>query len=445
MTEPRELDRVWKAPRRSEDVEEVLASIPPGVLGAGIWGIGCVLIVLLVASAFIHYPETVTGRVTLVGRQPPVPVVARTDAKIVHLLVSENERVSIDQTIAVLQSTGQAEDLLALDRAVRRCDQDRPDNETLRATLDEPWALGELQDAHGRVLTVLDDIDFFDDGRLYDERLAAIDRILAAQGGLEASLRTQAKIQAEREELVTTRKRSDADLALRGVLSRLQVQERELERLRERLASSGVTASEIGTQIEQLALKRAQVEIAAERETEARRLDRELDSAWQALCRAVAGWRYQYVLQAPTPGRVAFFDVWVDNQMVRSGHESIFIVPDSPDTVGRMKLGQSGSGRVRPGQTVQIRLDSHPVHQFGFLYGRVESISRTAKEDEYSLIVDLARGLETSFGRKLDFRQGMTGTAVVITRDRSVLDRLFGPIRYALDVALSPTSEEEHP
>jgi len=45
------------------------------------------------------------------------------------------------------------------------------------------------------------------------------------------------------------------------------------------------------------------------------------------------------------------------------------------------------------------------------------------------LEVDLPHGLETSYGKTLDFSQEMTGFAEIITEDLRLLDRVFKPIK----------------
>ena len=67
----------------------------------------------------------------------------------------------------------------------------------------------------------------------------------------------------------------------------------------------------------------------------------------------------------------------------------------------------------------------------GFLTGEVQSVSLLASEDNmYTVTVGLPQNLYTSYGKQLDFKGELSGTAEVMTDERSVTARLLSPLRY---------------
>ena len=69
--------------------------------------------------------------------------------------------------------------------------------------------------------------------------------------------------------------------------------------------------------------------------------------------------------------------------------------------------------------------------EFGFLTGRVVSVSLLADEEStYTVTVSLPQDLCTSYNKTLEFKGELLGTAEVITDERSITERLFSPLRY---------------
>lgn len=96
-----------------------------------------------------------------------------------------------------------------------------------------------------------------------------------------------------------------------------------------------------------------------------------------------------------------------------------------------MKLPTNGSGKVIPGQRINISVTGYPYMEFGFLTGRVVSVSLLADEEStYTVTVSLPQDLCTSYNKTLEFKGELLGTAEVITDERSITERLFSPLRY---------------
>jgi len=90
------------------------------------------------------------------------------------------------------------------------------------------------------------------------------------------------------------------------------------------------------------------------------------------------------------------------------------------------------SGKVKPGQEVNIKLSGYPYLEYGMVKGIVKSKSLVTSGDSYTIELFLPEGLTTLYGRKLDFTQNMQGTAEIITEDLRLLQKIMNPFRYML-------------
>lgn len=99
--------------------------------------------------------------------------------------------------------------------------------------------------------------------------------------------------------------------------------------------------------------------------------------------------------------------------------------------IGKIKLPAGGSGKVMPGQRVNISVTGYPYMEFGFLTGKVMSVSLLADDESaYTVTISLPQDLCTSYGKQLEFKGELTGMAEVMTDERSVTERLLSPLRY---------------
>jgi hypothetical protein len=83
-----------------------------------------------------------------------------------------------------------------------------------------------------------------------------------------------------------------------------------------------------------------------------------------------------------------------------------------------------------PNLPLYRQLDAFPYKEYGHLEAKIDAISLLPVQDKegqlfYDITCRLPDTLVSSIGKPLPFRQRLTGTAQVITKDRSVMRRLL--------------------
>ncbi|MBP1618668.1 MAG: hypothetical protein H6Q14_2495 [Bacteroidetes bacterium] len=102
----------------------------------------------------------------------------------------------------------------------------------------------------------------------------------------------------------------------------------------------------------------------------------------QQLIASVQSWKKNYMLVAPTAGRVSFLKFWQTNQLVEANGKVFSVVPDrSGELLGKAELLSASLGKIKAGQRVNIKLDNYPYLEYGVVVGRVEAISLLPDED----------------------------------------------------------------
>lgn len=158
-----------------------------------------------------------------------------------------------------------------------------------------------------------------------------------------------------------------------------------------------------------------------------RKYETEIVMSLASLLNAISEWENNYLLISPIEGKIAFLQPWKKNQNVEMNENMFVVIPKGlVQPVGKALLPMEGSGKVEVGQRVIIRLSAFPEQEFGFIKGIVASISPVPdSENRYVLEISLTNGLKTTYGKKLPPVKTMTGTATIVTKERSLLKRLL--------------------
>jgi HlyD family secretion protein len=151
------------------------------------------------------------------------------------------------------------------------------------------------------------------------------------------------------------------------------------------------------------------------------------------------------VVKAPFDGTV--YNVKVTQGPVQQGEELLSILPKDGALIMEVKVMNQDVGFIRPGLPVKVKLTAFPYQEFSVIEGELMSISpdavveRDAQGREMGPVfpakVKLSRSAVTVRGKSVDLTPGMTGTADIVTRKKSILSFLIEPITRKFDEAFS--------
>lgn len=213
-------------------------------------------------------------------------------------------------------------------------------------------------------------------------------------------------------------------------------QERDLSiqqsRVRELSAAKKAAQSQQNSVIAQT--RRAMLDLQHESEQRAAALIQELKKAKQrdSLMR----------LTAPVDGTVQQLAIHTNGGVVTEAQPLMVIVPsDQPVEVEAM-LENKDIGFVRPGQTVEIKVETFSFTKYGVVDGIVQSISNDAIEDErlglvYSARIQLKKNTIQVGENLIALSPGMAVRAEVKTDKRKVIDYFLSPLKQYTAESLS--------
>lgn len=270
--------------------------------------------------------------------------------------------------------------------------------------------------------------------RAADARIAGLDAQRVAADAEAAAIAAQisqqsALVEAARQDLARM-----AEVSARGFISQQDMRRREealalrRQTLAQMQASAAAAQSRARTAAADVANARAEFEVsAAQVET-----DRAVAAADAADGDNVAS----FEVVASASGTVAGLDV-ERGDAVAAGATMLTIVPDGSGLRARLEVPASAAGMIEEGQPVRIAVDAYPFQTYGTIDGIVKTVATTTmpvtrpdgtQAQMFLVRASMADDAVRAYGRRRPLRPGMTLTARITTRSRSLMEWLLDPL-----------------
>jgi len=417
---------------RSEAVQDVLSQPPHWMFRWGNMVIFGILLMILLMSYFIKYPEFVPATITVTSQNPPEKLEARIDSRIEKIFIKDHQQVRKGDILMVLQSTANYTDILQLKTVM--------DNTLSTQLISFPidkvatFKLGELQSDYNNFAKAFQDERLFTRLKPYaPENVATAQNISANQSRI-LTLKQQHQLELAKFELMKKNFNRTQQLFNQKVISISEYESEKIKYLQaqQSLDAIKISISQTEEAIANLNKTKSGAHINAEKDKI--NLASQKLQLFEQLRKSLREWEQNYLITSATDGSVSFQQFWGENQFLKRGHAILTILPnDKKALVGRMLLHATNSGKIVPGEKVLIKLDNYRYQEYGIVEGRVQNISFTPDEkDNYYVDVTLPKGLTTSYQKTLKFNKELKGKAEIVTQDLRLIERFFYQIRQLL-------------
>lgn len=413
---------------RSEEVQEILTRVPHWMIRSGSVVILFILLSLFFVSWLIKYPDVISTKVVITTNIPPEKLIAKISGKIEAILVKDRVNILKDTPLAVIENSANFNDIFLLKNIVDTIDIDKSafPFEKLRSA-----QLGEVESAFATFQKeyIADELN----KKLQPFKVESTAQSYEADQLIErlSLLESQKSINKNELELL----KNDLDrydkLYTKGIIATQEFEKQKLQYLQAQknyqiLLSS---VSQLKSSLNDLNRSSKTTQINESKENV--NLERNVIQAFYQLKKNIKEWELNYVLRSSIDGKLTFLQIWTENQTVNAGDNVFAIIPTKENGyVGKVKAPTQNSGKIKVGQTVNIRLENYPNREFGVIKGKVKAISLTPdKEGDLLMDISLPKKMETSHKKQIIFQQEMSGTADIITEDLRLIERLLYQFR----------------
>jgi multidrug resistance efflux pump len=414
----------------SDPVKEIMGNPPRKILRWGTTVMFLVLILFLVFSWLIKYPDTIPSSIEITTLNPPVTLVTKITGKIKYLYVKEKDTVSTGQLVAVMETTSSLEEFELLKKSIDTIN--RPELLSARS-LPGFSELGELQVYYALFLKNLSNLNNYNENDFYGNKIASLNDEIKGIQEYIGRLMVKERLYSENQKLEASKFKRDSTLFAGKVIPEKEYENSHQALIRINIELQQVRLDHSAKSIEMSEKRQLLQDYRINRVDERDKLVSILKESFMNLKAQITLWENNYLLISPINGIATFTKFWSANQSVVRDEPVISVVPlETGNFIGRISLKMQRSGKVKPGQLVNIKLSSYPYLEYGMVRGIVKSKSLVPTSDTYIIEIVLPDGLRTLYGKKLDFNQNMQGTAEIITDDVRLIQKIVNPFRYLI-------------
>lgn len=416
---------------RSEEMQEILSRPPHALIRYGISVICGVLVLLFTGSFFFRYPDIVQGEVVITTENPPVWLVAKSTGKIKELECKDKQLVRQGDILAVIDNSASTTDMRSINRLLSTVLISDSVCQIPKDLLIKSYELGEMQSNFSAFTKAAMNYDNFLTLNLTIQEKISLQKQILDRRTYSSNLQKQ--LEMKKKELKIARSDYDREKKLyqNKIISEFEMEtseqtylnkQQELQQFETSISLENVQSSQMKGSVNKLTVQYQQ---------EKNQLLSELKSAHRELLAGIEKWQQTYLLIAPQTGIVTFSSFWKQNQNISSGNKVFAIISRNPgQLIGKIKVPASGSGKVRVGQQVNVKVTNFPYMEYGVLQGKTQTISLVTNDDFYTIQVEFPNRLRSSINKELNFTGELTGTAEIITENRSLIERISTPVRF---------------
>ncbi len=147
------------------------------------------------------------------------------------------------------------------------------------------------------------------------------------------------------------------------------------------------------------------------------------------------------ILRSPVEGIVQQLAIHTVGGVVTPAQQLLAVVPVQETLEVEATVLNKDIGFLRPEQRVTVKIESFPYTRYGYLTGKIISISHDAAQDEklglvFPVRIRLDNTTLTIDGTQIRMSAGMALSAEIKTGKRTVIDYLLSPLEQYTDEAL---------
>lgn len=412
---------------KSEEIQEILVSMPAWVIRWGITTILIVVSILLAISWYIKYPDIISADVTITSSTPPVKLHSRIDG-LIDFKIKDGEKAQKGDIIAMIKNSAKSEDIFYLQEEVNKIKNliySENLDKKVKIKIKSDLNVGTVQSSYLAFLSSLGQLRLEYEKKIINYKINSFKKRKKNYENLSRQIQSQIDILKEETEISKSIYIDDSILYSKGAGIKIEKKQSKTKYLGQKRSLESLKASLIENQLS-LSQLESEISLASlQNEINLNELNKILIQDFEKLENQLRKWRYNNTLESPINGKISLSKYWADNQYVQSGEEVLSLVSPTKELLGIISLPIKGAGKVLKGQKVIIKLDNYPYREYGYINSEIKSISLVPRDNVFRVVLNFPQGLKSNYSKELKYQHNMKGTAEIITSNRNLLERIF--------------------
>lgn len=419
--------------KRSEEVQAIIDRMPTNGATWVAFITGILIGVVFLLGFIIKYPDTVDGQISITARYAPVRLVANSTGKM-HLLITDKSQVAEGDVIGYIESGVNYKDVLKIDSLLSVY------NVCFLSQLSVPSSLtlGEIASSFSAFMIAHLQYLRFVESDIYRIRSVGLQRQIEIDEKIIQNMEKEDILKKKILYISQVRTKKDSTLAVKKAISEEEYMRQCSEFLSQKDSYEAFRNEMFARQAQIYKNKQELEQLRLEEQENKDKLYADLLARKNELTNVIRVWKEKYVQYAPVSGELEFLGFWRENGFVQNGQELFSIIPSKNKMIGEVLIPSYGVGKIKIGQTANVKIENYPYDEYGLIKGEVQSISRLSHKmqtadgksaNAYRVIITFPDGARTNFGKELLLDFESTGNVEIITKPKRLIERLFDNLK----------------
>lgn len=418
----------------SHDIEfdDLIERQPGWLLRSGIILVfGAVTLVFALAS-YIKYPDKLAAPFLLTTENPPIDVMALSTGQIAAWYVPDSQQIAKNEVLAYIDNAAKLEDVETFASFVEEVAAITNISDHLKLQKPENLQMGDLRQTYTTFVQTITSFQYLLRQRIVFQKMNTLkDKTNMHQ---QLSIAMQRQLDLFKKELALAEKDYQRNLSLnnQGAVSDLELEKIEALLLQKQQGLENLKSAIIQNNIAIEQLNTEWLELKDARSTSVDDYLVKLEQLTMQFRNEHNQWKKQYMVTAPLAGTVSIVPGIVENRMVNAGETIAGIIPaeEGEIIVAHISPSANGIGKIEVANKVLLQLDAYPYKEYGAVESIITNVSLLPVKDRegelvYEVTCELPKPIISMAGKVLPFRQKLTGLAQIITKDKSILERVL--------------------
>jgi len=411
-------------PVRSEAMEEIISRKSGFLVKWSLLIFSIILAGIVTGAWFLKYPEIIHANATLTGTNTPKEVISKQDGKVIQIFFRNGQTVKKDQIVLWIESSARHKDVLELSRLLDTASKKIENgllNQIAGMFSNQFESLGELQQNYQLFITSYQQFcDYLTKG-FYSKKKTMLYSDIENFGKSRETLLEQKKIMESDLKLSEETFKANERLYKEKVIPEQGLRDEKSKLMGKQMTIPQINAALLNLENQERDKRReiAELDHSIEQQKTI------FESSVHTMQSQVDEWKKKFLILAPIDGQIFFSSPIQENQYIKNAALLGYVNPITTDYYAEMTIPQQNFGKAEVGQLVQLRLYAYPYEEFGYVSGNISFISPFASDSGFLARIKISNQLISSKNKSIQYKNGLSADALIITRNINLLQRLF--------------------
>ncbi len=411
----------------SSEVQEIISQKPNWIVRNGMVLFLAIIIALLITTFFINYPDVVNAHAALISVNAPKEIKTKTEGRLVKLIVKEGQQVEQNDIIGFIESRAVHNEVISLSNLVDTLQIVTEKNtEHLPYFLTNSYKnLGEVQPSYQLFMQAFRTFRQYISSGYYLRKKNMLQADIIFLKKLHDNLGRQKNMQEEDLSLADKNFAASKSLSNDKVIADVEFRNEKSKLIAKAISIPQMNAAIINNESSK-----------HEKEKEIAQLENDIAQQKEIFLQSlntlkfqINEWKNKYLLIAPLSGKIAFSNFLEENIQLKQGQTICFVNPENTLYYASIFVPQNNFGKIKLGERIIFKLPAYPFQEFGIINGKLDFIAEIPSDSGFTARALLPNGLLTNYKKQLQYHEGLSAQAEIITENLKLSDRIFNGLK----------------